>query len=71
MKLKKLLKYVNSSNVIVIFDSHTGIQEKGVYTNEVEKKYLNSKIVYVSSYGADGECDKDYLSIIVDSKGGK
>lgn len=71
MKLKKLLKYVNSSNMIVIFDAHTGIQEKGVFVNEVKKKFLNSKVVYVSSYGADGTCDCDYLSIIVESKGGK
>lgn len=69
MKLKKLLKYVNSSNMLVIFDSHTGISEKGVRVKEVEKKYLNSKVVYVSSYGADERCDCDYLSVIIASKG--
>ena len=69
MKLKKLLKYVNSSNMLVIFDSHTGISEKGVHVKEVEKKYLNSKVVYVSSYGADERCNCDYLSVIIASKG--
>ncbi len=71
MKLKKLLKYVNSSNMIVIDDAFTGIKEKGVYVNKVKKKYLNSKVMYITSYSADEDCDTDYLSVIVNSKGGK
>ena len=71
MKLKKLLKCVNDSNMIVIINARTGMQEKGVYVNKVKKKYLNSKVVHITSYGADEDCDIDYLSVIVDGEGGK
>ena len=63
MRLKKLLKVMNSNETVTITGKNAS--QINVHPKDVKEKYLNSKVVLITSF-IDFNEENSYISIIVD-----